>query len=70
MVGTVTVPLVSGVLAGISSDPGARKALLDAVDGTELSVPGVSWLKFKPVTKGGLGGTLQVDVIKVIPGLK
>ena len=34
-------------------------------------MPGVSWLKLKPITKGGAaGGTLQIDVLKLVPGLK
>ena len=70
-VGTVTVPLAAGALAGIWSDPAARKTLLDMADGTEIPVPGVPWLKLKPITKGGAaGGMLQVDVLKLVPGLK
>ena len=70
-VGTVTVPLAAGALAGIWSDPAARKTLLDMADGTEIPVPGVSWLKLKPITKGGAaGGMLQIDVLKLVPSLK
>jgi hypothetical protein len=52
------------------SDPAARKTLLDMADGTEIPVPGVPWLKMKPITKGGVGGTLQIDLVKIVPGLK
>ena len=69
--GGVAVPLVGGALAGIMSDPAARKTLLDMADGTEIPVPGVPWLKLKPITKGGAaGGMLQIDLIKIVPGLK
>jgi outer membrane protein OmpA-like peptidoglycan-associated protein len=69
--GAVAVPLATGALAGIMSDPAARKTLLDMADGTEIPVPGVPWLKLKPITKGGAaGGMLQIDLVKIVPGLK
>ncbi len=70
-VGTVTVPLAAGALAGIWSDPAGRKALLDLADGKEIPVPGVPWLKIVPKTAGGAaGGMLQVDVLKIVRELK
>ena len=39
--------------AGISTDPGARTAALNVLDGAELPVPGAPWLKLKAHTKGG-----------------
>jgi hypothetical protein len=65
----VSMGLLTG--AGISTDPGARKAALDVLDGAELPVPGAPWLKLKAHTKGGgLGAGLQLDLVKVFPGLK
>jgi outer membrane protein OmpA-like peptidoglycan-associated protein len=70
-VGTVTVPLVTGALVGIWSDPAARKTLLDLADGKEIPVPGAPWLKIVPKTAGGAaGGMLKIDVLKIVPGLK
>jgi outer membrane protein OmpA-like peptidoglycan-associated protein len=65
----VSIGVLAGV--GISSDPAARKAALDALDGAEIRVPGVPWLKLKAHTKaGGLGGGIQVDVIRLVGGGK
>ena len=63
--------LAAGAAAGISTDPAARKTVLDAVDGAEVEVPGVPWLKLKAHTKGGgVGGGVQIDVIKLFGGGK
>jgi hypothetical protein len=69
----VSAGVSMGVLAGIgiSSDPAARKTVLDALDGAEIPVPEAPWLKLKAHTKGGgIGGGIQVDVIKLIEGGK
>jgi outer membrane protein OmpA-like peptidoglycan-associated protein len=71
LLGTVTVSIAGGAIAGLSTDPAARAAALDAVDGVEIPVPGVPWLKVKPVTKGGAaGGVIQVDVLQIVRELK
>jgi outer membrane protein OmpA-like peptidoglycan-associated protein len=68
--------LAIGVLAasaaiGISTDPAARKTVLDTIDGAEVEVPGAPWLKLKAHTKGGgIGAGIQIDVIKLFGGGK
>jgi outer membrane protein OmpA-like peptidoglycan-associated protein len=63
--------IAAGAAAGISTDPAASKAVLDAIDGAEVDVPGVPWMKLKAHTKGGgIGGGIQIDVIKLFGGGK
>jgi outer membrane protein OmpA-like peptidoglycan-associated protein len=71
IVGGITVGTIAvGTAAGISTDPAARKTALDMLDGTEIPVPGAPWLKLKAYTKGGPGGGVQLDLVKIFPGLK
>jgi outer membrane protein OmpA-like peptidoglycan-associated protein len=65
----VSIGAIAG--AGVGSDPTARKTVLDMVDGAEIPVPGKPWLKLKAHTKGGgVGGGIQIDVIKLFGGGK
>lgn len=66
LVGTFTAALVGGAVAGASTDPKARRILLDTVDGAEIPVPGVPWLKLRAHTSGGgIGGGVVLDVLKL-----
>jgi outer membrane protein OmpA-like peptidoglycan-associated protein len=67
---TTVVTLGAGALAGIASDPVARRFALDAVNGKELSVPWVEGLKVQVFTSPGGGAVLKFDLATVIPGLK
>jgi hypothetical protein len=63
--------IAAGAAAGISTDPNARKTVLEAIDGAEVDVPGLPGMKLKAYTKGGsLGGGVQIDVIKLFGGGK
>ena len=66
----VSMAALAGV--GVSSDPAARRTVLGALDGLEVPVPGVPGLKLKAITSGGrgVGGGIQVDVIKLLEGGK
>jgi outer membrane protein OmpA-like peptidoglycan-associated protein len=66
LVGTFVATIVGGGVAGASTDPAARRLMLDIVDGAEIPVPGVPWLKLKAHTAGGgLGGGVVLDVLKL-----
>jgi hypothetical protein len=60
----------AGAIAGILSDPAARKFALDQLNGQELPVPGVPSLKVKILTQSGGGAILQFDVMKALSGKK
>jgi outer membrane protein OmpA-like peptidoglycan-associated protein len=64
------VSMAALAAVGISSDPAARKTALGALDGLEIPVPGVPGLKLKALTSGGagIGGGIQIDVIKLVGG--
>jgi len=58
--------ITAGAAAGVASDPAARKAALDALDGQEIPVPytdGV--LKIVPKTKDP-GGLIRIDIIRLL----
>jgi outer membrane protein OmpA-like peptidoglycan-associated protein len=64
------VSMAALAAVGISSDPAARKTALGAMDGLEVPVPGVPGLKLNALTSGGrgIGGGIQIDVIKLVGG--
>jgi outer membrane protein OmpA-like peptidoglycan-associated protein len=64
------VSMAALAAVGVSSDPAARRTVLGALDGVEVPVPGVPGLKLKALTSGGagIGGGIQVDVIKLVGG--
>ncbi|WP_194825050.1 DUF4157 domain-containing protein [Nocardia sp. XZ_19_231] len=62
---SVSASIAAGAVAGIASDPEARRTVLDALDGQDLPVPGVTWLKFHIKTKDA-GGGITIDVYKFI----
>lgn len=62
---SVSALIAADAVAGISSDPEARRTVLDALDNQDLPVPGVTWLKFHIKTKDA-GGGITVDVYKLI----
>jgi outer membrane protein OmpA-like peptidoglycan-associated protein len=66
------VSMAALAAVGISSDPAARRSVLGALDGVEIPVPGVPGLKLKALTSGGagIGGGIQIDVIKLVGGGK
>jgi outer membrane protein OmpA-like peptidoglycan-associated protein len=66
------VSMAALAAVGISSDPAARTTVLGAMDGLEVPVRGVPGLKLKALTSGGrgIGGGIQIDVIKLIEGGK
>lgn len=71
LLGTTVVSMATLTAAGISTDPAASKVVLELIDGQEVTVPGVPWLKIRAHTKGGgLGGGLQIDLVKIFPVLK
>lgn len=61
---SVGAAIAAGAIAGIASDPAARREALDALDGQDLPVPGVDWLKFRCTTKD-VGGGINIDVYKL-----
>jgi hypothetical protein len=65
VIGSFVATIVGGGVAGASTDPAARRLLLDTLDGAEIPVPGVPWLKLKSHTAGGgVGGGVVLDVMK------
>jgi len=69
-VGTTTALIGAGLVAGIWSDPAARKSALDMLNGKEVPVPGIPGAKVKILTDPGGGLILKYDLARVIPGLK
>lgn len=69
VLGTLGVAIGGGALAGIWSNPAARKTALDLLDGKEIPVPYVPGLAIQIFTNQP-GGALKVDIIKLVPGLK
>jgi outer membrane protein OmpA-like peptidoglycan-associated protein len=71
VLGTVVGAEAAGVIAGLASDPAARKEVLDFVDGKEIPVPWAPGVKVVPHTKGGaVGGVVTFDIIKIFGGGK
>lgn len=71
LLGTVTGAIAAGVVTGLAADPGARKAVLDFVDGTEIPLPGLRGVFVVPHTKGGaIGGGVTFDIVKIFGGGK
>jgi hypothetical protein len=68
--GSAVAVIGAGAIAGILSDPAARKFALDQLNGQELPVPGVPSLKVKILTQSGGGAILQFDVMKALSGKK
>lgn len=66
------VSMATLAAVGISSDPAASKTSLGAIDGLEVPVLGAPGLKLKAITSGGrgVGGGIQIDIIKIIGGGK
>jgi outer membrane protein OmpA-like peptidoglycan-associated protein len=64
---TVGGAVVAGAIAGVISDPEARRFALDAIDGLEVPVPGVEALKLQVKTKDS-GGVVTVDILKMLGG--
>jgi outer membrane protein OmpA-like peptidoglycan-associated protein len=72
VVGSVAGSIVAGAVAGVASDPIARKAALDFLDGKQIPVPWTNGtIYIVPKTGGGdVGGVVGVDIIKVLGGGK
>jgi len=71
VLGTVVGAQAAGVVAGLASDPAARKEVLDFVDGKEIPVPYAPGVHIVPHTKGGaVGGVVTFDIIKIFGGGK
>jgi hypothetical protein len=71
VLGVTVLSMATMTAIGISTEPAARRTALDLLDGQEIDVPGVPGLKVRALTKGGsLGGGLQLDLTRIIPGLK
>jgi hypothetical protein len=67
---TTVVTIGAGALAGIWSDPAARKEALGLVNGQEVPVPGVPGMKVQVLTQPGGGAVLKFDLTKIVPQLK
>jgi hypothetical protein len=65
LLGGTALVIGAGAIAGVASDPAARKAALDFAHGKTIPVPGVPGLGVQVLTKGGPGGMIQIDFIKM-----
>jgi len=71
VLGTVVGAQAAGVIAGLASDPAARKEALDFLDGKEIPVPWAPGVHVVPHTKAGaVGGVVTFDIIKIFGGGK
>lgn len=71
VLGTVSGAIAAGIVAGIASDPAARKGALDFIDGKEIPVPWLRGIAVVPHTKdGGIGGGVKFDIVKIFGGGK
>ncbi|MDQ6744412.1 MAG: hypothetical protein M3Z27_00085, partial [Actinomycetota bacterium] len=71
VLGTISGAIAAGAVAGIASDPAARKTALDMIDGQEIPVPGLKGVSIVPHTKGGgAGAGLSFDLVKIFGGAK
>lgn len=70
LLGTVGGAQAAAVIAGLASDPAARKEVLDFVDGKEIPVPYAPGVKIVPHTKGTVGGVVTFDIIRIFGGGK
>jgi outer membrane protein OmpA-like peptidoglycan-associated protein len=59
--------IAAGAVAGVISDPEARRTALDAIDGLKVAVPGVDGLSVEVKTKDP-GGVITIDILKLFGG--
>ncbi len=65
---STTVLIGAGALAGVLSDPAARRLALDQLNGQMLPVPGVNWLHLEINTGGdNLMLGMHVDIGRLLP---
>jgi outer membrane protein OmpA-like peptidoglycan-associated protein len=71
VLGTVGGAIAAGAIAGLASDPAARKEVLDLIDGKKIPVPWAPGFAIVPHTKGGAVGVgVSFDLIKIFGGGK
>lgn len=65
---STTALIAGGALAGVISDPSARRFALDQLNGKTLPVPGLNWLRLEINTGGdNLMLGMHVDVGRLLP---